>query len=160
MSPPENKIFHDTTVSEVRTQPKDDWYKTVAWQAKHSSVILQGKITKVVSEQGRTANGDSYVESTISIGVSETFKGENRRIDQFRCLGGVIDRLIYSYSSLPIFFEGEEVIVFLEIIDGVLVIPVGWDAPKLVVLPDKTLSPLGLNLSEFSVWVRNIEEGM
>lgn len=156
-SPKSESIVDSESAKKPELSLNNYWQPILSKQANAATHIIHGKITEVTAEKGRMNTGDTFVESTVSLNVVNVYKGN--RIRQFRSLGGVLDGLVYSYSDIPIFFTGEEVVIFLEEENDIPVIPFGYVAAKFLVTPEGTLSPSGLRLDDLTHLIGKSAEG-
>lgn len=130
------------------------WESVFEKQMNQADSIVHGRVAEITAEKGKNNYGDKFVQSEITLDVLETFKGVQSSQYTFRSLGGVINDRAYVYSHIPMFSTGEELIVFLIKVEGILVTPVGWTAAKLVVNPDGSLKPTAIPLNTFKEWLK------
>lgn len=126
------------------------WEDVLKKQIERATTIIHGRIADIEVREEKTNHGDNLVYSVVTIETIESLKGKIN-IRSFKGLGGVIGRLVHSYSISPIFYSGEEVIVFLNEKNNV---PLGWSAAKLIVEDSTLLQPGSTLLSDLKEWVR------
>jgi hypothetical protein len=100
-----------------------------------AGVIVEGRVTEVQSEW---TTDQSQIFTTVTLEVSETYKGDVPGGElRFRYLGGTVGDITMSLVGQPSFDRGERVLVFLHPNYGVVDLPViGFSQGKFRVAAD------------------------
>ena len=77
-----------------------------------SDVVVRGMVRTLES---RLVDEGRRVVTLVDVAVLEDYTGENEQMVQVLVPGGVYGDLVQTVSATPAFFEGEEVVLFLEL---------------------------------------------
>ena len=118
-----------------------------------ASTILQGKVSKVEPHWDKD---QTMIYTSVSVSVGNYLKGgtEAREVT-IEVPGGTVGEITLGVSDIPVFEEGQEVILFLR--EEYFQI-VGWFQGKLTVVDDMVLE-MGVPVDQFTGYVKAVMEG-